>query len=514
MIRVLSFEERPSQDLGFFDECQEWEGSRGLVLRLAGWARDPASRGPAQSVVIVDERSEPIAEAHTHEVRVDVAQASHAPALTQCGWSVFIPKSALSPGTHLLSAFTVSSETGVAYRLSHSFRVRIGNGPAPVGILEDPRRPATRQENERLNREEQALGRTMLASYPTLVLLELTAQCNLNCLMCGRYNTDLNGHISDELYELVKTTLYPLASMAILSCRAGEPVLYPKFDRAVEDVRMQGLQGVLTTNATVLKPEHIRQLVDAGFEVRFSVDGATPRTYHTVRGAALSTVARHVQQFVAYARSSENSQVRTGVTFTPMMLNIHELADMVDLAAGWGVDGLFIQKFGVHNAYTNGSWSPENDPEQMKTYYNEALRRAVQRNITLEIAGARLHERKTVALPEAPMDGPAATPPPVANLGCTRPFSDAIVYMDGAVVPCCFGAPPMGYLKYQTFDEIWNGEKWRELRRGLAEGDPPDYCRRCDLLKSTGREPRPVVPNPFRILSSAIERLVTTPTHP
>src|SRR5580700_4093987 len=100
MMRVLSFDERPSKDLGYFDECQELKARRGPVLRLAGWARDPASQGPGQSVVITDEKRHTLAEAHVHEVRVDVAHARHAPALTQCGWSAFLPKSALSPGTH------------------------------------------------------------------------------------------------------------------------------------------------------------------------------------------------------------------------------------------------------------------------------------------------------------------------------------------------------------------------------------------------------------------------------
>jgi sulfatase maturation enzyme AslB (radical SAM superfamily) len=168
-------------------------------------------------------------------------------------------------------------------------------------------RPTTRADNTRLNLEEQMTGQTVLASYPTLVLLELTDKCNLNCVMCYRYNTDLDGHIADEVYDRIKMMLFLLASRVAFSCKAGEPTLYPKWSQVVQDVVDYGPQGVLDTNATLLTTERIRQLVDAGFEVHFSVDGAISRTYQYVRGFPLSTVAKNIQEFVAYSRTVRNA---------------------------------------------------------------------------------------------------------------------------------------------------------------------------------------------------------------
>ena len=156
-----------------------------------------------------------------------------------------------------------------------------------------------------------------------------------------------------------------------------------------------------------------------------------------------------------------------------MIVNIHEMPDMVDLIADWGVEGLYVQKFAVQNAYTNKNWGPDGDPSLMQAFCDEALRRARQRNVTFEVAGNRMYERKSlVHRGTATMPAPTDEGAEVPQLGCTRPFSDAIIYLDGAVVPCCFGAPPMGYLAHQTFEEIWNGEPWAKLRAQLAEGDP------------------------------------------
>jgi radical SAM protein with 4Fe4S-binding SPASM domain len=160
-----------------------------------------------------------------------------------------------------------------------------------------------------------------------------------------------------------------------------------------------------------------------------------------------------------------------------MIVNVRSTPDMVDLIADWGVDALFVQKFSKNNAYTDQNWSPEADQQSMKRLYDEAARRAEIRNITLVIADTVKYAPPARELSKNPV-------PEMSHLGCTRPFSDAIINRNGEVFPCCFGAPPMGFLKYQGFDEIWNGKDWQEFRRGLAEGDPPPCCRRCHLLRT------------------------------
>lgn len=132
----------------------------------------------------------------------------------------------------------------------------------------------------------------------------------------------------------------------------------------------------------------------------------------------------------------------------------------------------------------------------MERIHDEAARRAERRSVTLVIADTVRYQ--------PPIKRQGDPVPEMPHLGCTRPFTDVVINLDGGVLPCCLGAPPMGYLQYQTFDEIWNGEPWRELRRGLAEGDPPPYCRKCHLLKSTsnGHKTTPLIS-----IKSAMTRL-------
>ena len=54
----------------------------------------------------------------------------------------------------------------------------------------------------------------------------------------------------------------------------------------------------------------------------------------------------------------------------------------------------------------------------------------------------------------------------------------------GDVFPCC-RAPRellMGNTHEASVEEIWNGERYRELRRRMQSGDYPEVCRTCSIL--------------------------------
>jgi MoaA/NifB/PqqE/SkfB family radical SAM enzyme len=81
---------------------------------------------------------------------------------------------------------------------------------------------------------------------------------------------------------------------------------------------------------------------------------------------------------------------------------------------------------------------------------------------------------------------------------CGRPFAPELTIRAGgeesrtnAIVPCCqtLGPPNeeksiLGHLDKQSFEEIYNGEKWNKLREAHnnKKFDEIDYCKNCDFL--------------------------------
>lgn len=76
----------------------------------------------------------------------------------------------------------------------------------------------------------------------------------------------------------------------------------------------------------------------------------------------------------------------------------------------------------------------------------------------------------------------APVPHPIPNDApprtCGNPWTHVHVKSDGLVYPCCFSDEVMGDLRKQPFEEIWNGEKYQDLRESLRTGKYWGSCRR------------------------------------
>ena len=69
---------------------------------------------------------------------------------------------------------------------------------------------------------------------------------------------------------------------------------------------------------------------------------------------------------------------------------------------------------------------------------------------------------------------------------CHMPWQQMVIDSAGAVAPCCYWGAyendngPVGNIRHQTVDEIWNGEPFQKLRAGMAAGDlEAAGCSRC-----------------------------------
>lgn len=76
----------------------------------------------------------------------------------------------------------------------------------------------------------------------------------------------------------------------------------------------------------------------------------------------------------------------------------------------------------------------------------------------------------------------APVPHPIPNdappVTCGNPWTHVHVKSDGLVYPCCFSDEVMGDLRTQKFEEIWNGEKYQDLRESLRTGNYWGSCLR------------------------------------
>lgn len=182
--------------------------------------------------------------------------------------------------------------------------------------------------------------------------------CNLACIMCEEHSPCST--FKEDLYEQtgMKVRRMPvewlehifeeahaLGIREIIPSTMGEPLLYRHFDRILALCHRYGIRCNLTTNGTFPKrgaEDWAKLIVPVTSDVKISWNGATAETAERVMlklnfNQALANVRTFIQVRDLHAAAGGN---RCRVTFqlTFMRSNMHELADIVRLAADLGVD--------------------------------------------------------------------------------------------------------------------------------------------------------------------------------
>jgi len=144
------------------------------------------------------------------------------------------------------------------------------------------------------------------AFYPRVpkISLELTNHCNLACPYCAnvtltRPKTYIEWPLLEKIVEECAERKFNLAYLH----GVGEPLLWDRLEEVISLIKRKGAgAGSFGTNGTLLHPERVRSLLDAGLEnIYVSIDTLDPEIYKKTRGGKLSKVIRNVQEMIDIA---------------------------------------------------------------------------------------------------------------------------------------------------------------------------------------------------------------------
>lgn len=71
---------------------------------------------------------------------------------------------------------------------------------------------------------------------------------------------------------------------------------------------------------------------------------------------------------------------------------------------------------------------------------------------------------------------------------CMAPWIHLHMWPNGNMYPCCTAPAddPYGNTKNESIEDVWNGERMRELRTNMMQGKPSKSCERCYKLEEHG----------------------------
>ncbi len=193
-----------------------------------------------------------------------------------------------------------------------------------------------------------------LGDYPSMMEMELSNLCNLECLMC---NGDLSSRIRrnrDKLPPLppaytdqfVDELVEFLPHLRELRFNGGEPFLhkmvYKILDKVIE--HNPNLMITMATNGTVVSTAVLRYLEQTNMYVNISLDSLTKEIYEGIR---VNSKFEVVQRNFHTIRQAIQAKGRTMcVMVNPMRMNWHEMPEFVRFCNQWNVNLWFntIQK--------------------------------------------------------------------------------------------------------------------------------------------------------------------------
>ena len=329
---------------------------------------------------------------------------------------------------------------------------------------------------------------------PMGAVYEATMRCNLHCEFC--YVGDLlniEGEWREELSLEALAKAFPDRDGFQVSLTGGEIFMRKDIMSVLELFRTKGYAcGYLTTNGTIITEERADALADLaakGFLKHISVSVDGPKDLHDAARGLKGTFERTTQGLkrLQAAAKKKGAPLRVSINTTVAHESLEALDRMVDVAAELGVDAIglnhlmfstpeevaeTVKIIGAPDASVIATFvtpDPGLDVARVREQVGALAAKCRERNVLFDYR-PKVHE---------PLMDSYYTPGTKLNGRCLYPFLHARVSFSGKMYFCPFIRVEVGDLAHNSLEEIWNGERFVEMRRRLLEHGIFPVCRRC-----------------------------------
>lgn len=323
--------------------------------------------------------------------------------------------------------------------------------------------------------------------------------CNLSCTMCEEhspFSTYIKEKLNGKHRRMPKEWLEPIFEQAkqlgvteMIPSTMGEPLIYKHFAHFIELCYKYDIKMNLTTNGTFPKTteksvtEWAKLIVPITTDVKISWNGATAKTAQEVmlKLNFKETVA-NIKEFI---RVRDEYFKETGyycrVTFqlTFMQNNMHELADIIELAALMGVDRVKGHQLWAHfDEIKNLSMKESSESMARWNEYVEQAYEAQKKNL--------LSNGKEVILENIiPLE---KSEDKIIPESYECPFLEKELWISatGNISPCC--APDelrktlgdFGNIENTSIEEVLQSEVYQNLVKNYKQ---IELCKTCNMRK-------------------------------
>lgn len=346
--------------------------------------------------------------------------------------------------------------------------------------------------------------------YPAYIQIEQTNRCNAECIMCNHFY--LGNRRCDDLDRFIIEKLEPILPYCetIMLNGDGEPFLCPSIAQNIQCFRNYGVKIGTNTNLSYVPEELWDSFSDTFGFLNISCDGACAETYEMIRRGL--TWEKFISNLSRLSQVAPDLAKNLDCVVSKQ--NVRELADIVELAADYGIRKVKFHRLGVNPCIGNDTDQPEYYFEILKDSLSSAKSVGQRRGVVvtaptfqayrsqLDLPGVtemaeEINERKIkssevmkfASLADDYFSQAVTNADWNSNTWCAQKTCQWAIercYIDirGNVTTCCFNMKKyMGSLAHLTFDEIWNGQNYIAFRKLMANQMLPAFCKECNWIK-------------------------------
>jgi radical SAM protein with 4Fe4S-binding SPASM domain len=313
-----------------------------------------------------------------------------------------------------------------------------------------------------------SLTRSTKVAMPGTIMLELSAQCNLRCVICPREHAfgkemDMGYMDPKVVYQLLDETIPYLDSVALTGL--GETLMYKELKDVIEYIksRNRGINIFISTNATykIARIDGLEGKIDT---LQISTDGV---------GEVYESIRKHTH-FSLFEKNVAALAEKFNGTGTGLLLNMvvtkenHiNMQEVVAFAEKHKVPAVKFTMFNITAA--------PGIPASYYDFYKSAEFKSEMKRLKDYIK-----DSKTSVEVEYEGFGGAN-----GFQSCGLPWNGFYVAWNGEVPPCCAKPFPkilsFGTVKKERLIDVINSPGYRNFRTQWFKNETPEFCKKCHL---------------------------------
>lgn len=299
--------------------------------------------------------------------------------------------------------------------------------------------------------------------YPIYIEVSPSGGCNHRCEFCAMdYVGYKNRSFDPAIWEITTTIMAEKGVKSIMLAGEGEPFLNKNACDMAITAKGKGIDVAFTTNGVLMDRRQVDRILPVTSWIKVSMDAGTEATYAAIRKCRESDFGKVIEN-LAYAvkiRKRENLSCTLGAQMILLPENAHEIEALVMLCRDEiGLDYLVIKPYSQHlhshnDKYASLDYSMLVDCAQQAESMSTDRFKVIFRKQAFDKTGNEGHGH---------------------DMCCSIPFFWTHIMANHDVYACSSHLMDerfhLGNLTRQSFSEIWEGEKRRQLFEHMKSFD-------------------------------------------